>query len=106
MSEEGLVEHIIAQLEPQLLEYVEIRNPTSRSQFLKMIAKYEDRYLRRNTQGPSNNNSERRDCVENMPTIVGIEIGKMQEMTKCQERYLEKYIREETSEDLREQESY
>ncbi|GFU82033.1 uncharacterized protein TNCV_517131 [Trichonephila clavipes] len=59
MSEEGLVEHIIARLEPQLMEYVAIRNPTSRSQLLKMITKYEDRYLRRDTQAPSNSNSER-----------------------------------------------
>ncbi|GFT45502.1 retrovirus-related Pol polyprotein from transposon 17.6 [Trichonephila clavipes] len=61
MAEEGLEGHIIARLEPQLMEYVEIRNPTSRSKLLKMILKYEDRYLRRDTQGSSNNNRERRD---------------------------------------------
>ncbi|GFY01112.1 uncharacterized protein TNCV_5075791 [Trichonephila clavipes] len=60
MLEESLVEHIIARLEPQLMEYLEIRNPTSRSQLLKMITKYEDRYLSRETQSPSNN-TERRD---------------------------------------------
>ncbi|GFT28153.1 retrovirus-related Pol polyprotein from transposon 17.6 [Trichonephila clavipes] len=43
ISEESLVEHTIARLEPQLMEYLEIRNPNSRSQLLKMITKYEDR---------------------------------------------------------------
>ncbi|GFY22182.1 uncharacterized protein TNCV_3298251 [Trichonephila clavipes] len=64
MSEEGLMEHIIARLEPQIMEYVEIRNPTSRSQLLKVITKYEDRYLRRDARGSRNNNSERLDWDE------------------------------------------
>ncbi|GFS98826.1 hypothetical protein TNCV_3528181 [Trichonephila clavipes] len=45
------------------MENLEIRNPTSRSQLLKMITKYEDKYLRRESQGPSNSN-ERRDRDE------------------------------------------
>ncbi|GFS88877.1 hypothetical protein TNCV_3569721 [Trichonephila clavipes] len=32
------------------MEYVEIRNPTSRAQLLKMIMKYEDRYLKRDSK--------------------------------------------------------
>ncbi|GFX37443.1 uncharacterized protein TNCV_3106951 [Trichonephila clavipes] len=46
----GLVEHILAQLEPQVQDYVEIRNPSTRAQLLQVISKFEERYSSRETQ--------------------------------------------------------
>ncbi|GFU55556.1 uncharacterized protein TNCV_4339511 [Trichonephila clavipes] len=60
MTEQNLVEYIVNRLEPQVLDYVEFRNPTSRSLLLEVVSKFEERYSARETQGPSNS-SERRD---------------------------------------------
>ncbi|GFV82557.1 transposable element Tcb2 transposase [Trichonephila clavipes] len=60
MTEQKLIEHIANRLEPQVLDYVVVRNPTSRFQLLQVILKFEERYSARETQGP-NNNIGRRD---------------------------------------------
>ncbi|GFX95177.1 uncharacterized protein TNCV_847691 [Trichonephila clavipes] len=39
MSEEKLIDHIISRLEPQILDYVEVRNPQTTSNLLKIIDK-------------------------------------------------------------------
>ncbi|GFX30784.1 hypothetical protein TNCV_656701 [Trichonephila clavipes] len=54
----GLIEHIFNRLEPHALDYVEVRNRTTRS--CQVISKFEERYLARETQSPSSN-SKRRD---------------------------------------------
>ncbi|GFS99503.1 hypothetical protein TNCV_4534691 [Trichonephila clavipes] len=64
MTEQNLIEHIINRLEPQVLDYVDVRNPTTRSQLLRVVSKFEERYLARETQSSSNNNSERQDWDE------------------------------------------
>ncbi|GFT60758.1 hypothetical protein TNCV_3286711 [Trichonephila clavipes] len=62
MSEEGLVEHILVRLVPQVQDYVEVRNPTTRAQLLRVISKFEERHSSRETQGSRTNyNRERRD---------------------------------------------
>ncbi|GFV33700.1 hypothetical protein TNCV_4568151 [Trichonephila clavipes] len=62
MSEEGLVEHILARLEPPVQDYVEVRNPSTRAQLLQVVSKPEQRYSSRVTQGSRTNyNRERRD---------------------------------------------
>ncbi|GFX26477.1 uncharacterized protein TNCV_950751 [Trichonephila clavipes] len=43
MVEEKLLDHIISRLEPQLLDYVEVRHPQTTSSFLQLIDKYEER---------------------------------------------------------------
>ncbi|GFU70513.1 uncharacterized protein TNCV_2511691 [Trichonephila clavipes] len=45
MSEEALVEHIFARLEPQVQDYVEIRNPTTTAQLLQVMTKFKERYF-------------------------------------------------------------
>ncbi|GFW20338.1 uncharacterized protein TNCV_3457761 [Trichonephila clavipes] len=40
-------------LEPQLLDYVEVRHPQTTSSLLQLIDKYEERFLNRMTRGPS-----------------------------------------------------
>ncbi|GFS61482.1 uncharacterized protein TNCV_4312051 [Trichonephila clavipes] len=62
MFEEGLVEHILARLEPQVDDYVEVRNPTTRAKLLQVISKFEERYSSRENQGSKVNYSrEKRD---------------------------------------------
>ncbi|GFW92711.1 uncharacterized protein TNCV_1735041 [Trichonephila clavipes] len=61
MTEQNLIEHIVNRLEPQVLDYVEVRNSITRSQLLQVVSKLEDRYSARETHGPSNDNSERRN---------------------------------------------
>ncbi|GFW44442.1 uncharacterized protein TNCV_1748711 [Trichonephila clavipes] len=43
MAEEKLLGHIISRLEPQLLDYVEVRHPQTTSSLLQLIDKYEER---------------------------------------------------------------
>ncbi|GFX59367.1 uncharacterized protein TNCV_4633251 [Trichonephila clavipes] len=39
MTEEKLIDHIISRLEPQILDYVEVRNPQTTSNLLQIIDK-------------------------------------------------------------------
>ncbi|GFU09938.1 uncharacterized protein TNCV_4522581 [Trichonephila clavipes] len=53
MTEEKLIDHIISRLEPQILDYVEVRNPQTTSNFLQIVDKYEERFLNRKIRGSS-----------------------------------------------------
>ncbi|GFY25043.1 uncharacterized protein TNCV_2692341 [Trichonephila clavipes] len=53
MAEEKLLDHTISRLEPQLLEYGEVRQPQITSSLLQVIDKYDERFLNRMTRGPS-----------------------------------------------------
>ncbi|PRD30247.1 UNVERIFIED_CONTAM: hypothetical protein NCL1_26994 [Trichonephila clavipes] len=53
MVEEKLLDHGISRLEPQLLDYVEVRHPQTTSSLLQIIDKYEERFLNRMTKGSS-----------------------------------------------------
>ncbi|GFY26272.1 uncharacterized protein TNCV_24701 [Trichonephila clavipes] len=53
MTEEKLIDHIISRLEPQILDYVEVRNPQTTSNPLQLIDKYEERFLNRKIRGSS-----------------------------------------------------
>ncbi|GFX39175.1 uncharacterized protein TNCV_359891 [Trichonephila clavipes] len=52
MTEEKLIDHIISRLEPQMLDYVEVRHPQTTSN-LQIIDKYEERFLTRKIRGSS-----------------------------------------------------
>ncbi|GFU93445.1 uncharacterized protein TNCV_2728321 [Trichonephila clavipes] len=52
MTEEKLIDHI-SRLEPQILDYVEIRHPQTTSNLLQIIDKYEERFLNRKIRGSS-----------------------------------------------------
>ncbi|GFW94929.1 uncharacterized protein TNCV_3398081 [Trichonephila clavipes] len=65
MSEEALVDHIFVRLEPQIQDYVEVRNPRTKSQLLEVLAKFEERYSCKKKQGSRNSdNVERRGWNE------------------------------------------
>ncbi|GFY01015.1 uncharacterized protein TNCV_1364201 [Trichonephila clavipes] len=53
MTGEKLIDHIIIRLEPQILDYVEVRNPQTTSNLLQIIDKYEERFLNRKIRGSS-----------------------------------------------------
>ncbi|GFV63361.1 uncharacterized protein TNCV_3286031 [Trichonephila clavipes] len=44
MSEKALVDHIFVRLEPQVQDYVEVRNSQTAIQLLEVLAKFEERY--------------------------------------------------------------
>ncbi|GFY35857.1 uncharacterized protein TNCV_4842321 [Trichonephila clavipes] len=44
MSEKALVHHIFVRLEPQVQDYVEVRNPQNTVQLLEVLAKFEESY--------------------------------------------------------------
>ncbi|GFY21241.1 uncharacterized protein TNCV_3992851 [Trichonephila clavipes] len=53
IMEEKLIDHIISRLEPQILDYVEVRNPQTTSNLLQIIDKYKERFLNRKIRGSS-----------------------------------------------------
>ncbi|GFY23395.1 uncharacterized protein TNCV_3940911 [Trichonephila clavipes] len=53
MTEEKLLDHVINRLEPQILDYVEVRHPQTTSNLLQIIDKYEERFLNRNIRDSS-----------------------------------------------------
>ncbi|GFU73745.1 uncharacterized protein TNCV_3879171, partial [Trichonephila clavipes] len=44
---EKLLDHVISRLEPQILDYMEVRHQQTMSNLLQMIDKYEERFLNR-----------------------------------------------------------
>ncbi|GFU51638.1 uncharacterized protein TNCV_82681 [Trichonephila clavipes] len=57
MSEKTLVDHIFVRLEPQVQDYVEVRNPQTAIQLLEVLAKFEERYSCKATLGSRNSNN-------------------------------------------------
>ncbi|GFS99574.1 uncharacterized protein TNCV_167081 [Trichonephila clavipes] len=53
MREEKLLDSVISRVEPQLLDYVEVRHPQTTSNLLQIIEKYEERFLNRRIRGSS-----------------------------------------------------
>ncbi|GFX77423.1 uncharacterized protein TNCV_2956211 [Trichonephila clavipes] len=53
MTEEKLIDHFISRLEPQILDYVEVRHPQTPSNLLQIIDKYEEMFLNRKIRGSS-----------------------------------------------------
>ncbi|GFS85455.1 uncharacterized protein TNCV_2793341 [Trichonephila clavipes] len=70
MTEEKLIDHIIRRLEPQILDYVEIRNPQTTSNLLQIIDKYEERFLNRKIRGIDKKIGGKRGVTIDMRTIV------------------------------------
>ncbi|GFW73891.1 uncharacterized protein TNCV_48801 [Trichonephila clavipes] len=61
MSKEVLVNHIFVRLEPQVQDYVEVRNPQNTVQLLEVLSKFEERYSCKTMRDSRNNdNVERR----------------------------------------------
>ncbi|GFU90300.1 uncharacterized protein TNCV_2717581 [Trichonephila clavipes] len=68
MAEEKLLYHIISRLEPQLLDYVEVRHPQTTFSLLQLIAKYEEIFLNRMTRDPSHDFRSANHSVTNQFT--------------------------------------
>ncbi|GFX99484.1 uncharacterized protein TNCV_3039591 [Trichonephila clavipes] len=68
MSEKALVDHIFVRLEPQVQDYVEVRNPQTAIQLLEVLAKFEERYSCKATlvvHKPNNGRNVNRDSHQN-----------------------------------------
>ncbi|GFW30462.1 uncharacterized protein TNCV_454001 [Trichonephila clavipes] len=46
-SEEKLIDHVVSRLEPQILDYVEVRHPQNTANLLQIVDKYEERFVNR-----------------------------------------------------------
>ncbi|GFU07972.1 uncharacterized protein NPIL_466531, partial [Nephila pilipes] len=44
VTEENLVNHMIVRLSPQVMDYVEVRNPTTKAQLVQLVEKSEERH--------------------------------------------------------------
>ncbi|GFW57848.1 uncharacterized protein TNCV_2927671 [Trichonephila clavipes] len=53
MSEEKLIDHVVSRLEPQILDYVEVRHPRNTADLLQIVDKYEERFMHRQIRGSS-----------------------------------------------------
>ncbi|GFS53805.1 uncharacterized protein TNCV_731701 [Trichonephila clavipes] len=62
MSEEKLIDHVVSRLEPQILDYVEVRHPRNTANLLQIVDKYEERFMHRQMRDrkiEENRNNER-----------------------------------------------
>ncbi|GFY22424.1 uncharacterized protein TNCV_2176851 [Trichonephila clavipes] len=72
MSEKALIDHIFVRLEPQVQDYVEVRNPQNAIQLLEVLAKFVERYSCKATLGSRNSdNVEGRGWNERRMSNVG-----------------------------------
>ncbi|GFV89628.1 uncharacterized protein TNCV_1576011 [Trichonephila clavipes] len=82
MAEEKLLDHIISHLEPQLLDYVEVRHPQTTSSLLQIIDKYKERFLNRMTRvRVMNFETQLIARIINSQTGIGRRIGGIPELT-------------------------
>ncbi|GFY11153.1 uncharacterized protein TNCV_4471391 [Trichonephila clavipes] len=51
MSEEKLIDHVVSRLEPQILDYVEVRHAQNTANLLQIVDKYEERFMNRQIRG-------------------------------------------------------
>ncbi|GFU76684.1 retrovirus-related Pol polyprotein from transposon opus [Trichonephila clavipes] len=46
-----LIDHVVSRLEPQILDYVEVRHPRNTANLLQIVDKYEERFMHRQIRG-------------------------------------------------------
>ncbi|GFW36362.1 uncharacterized protein TNCV_3712821 [Trichonephila clavipes] len=56
MTEEKLIDHVISRLEPQILDYVEVRHPQTTSNLLQITDMYEESFVNRDQRDTRGNN--------------------------------------------------
>ncbi|GFU19447.1 uncharacterized protein TNCV_4371281 [Trichonephila clavipes] len=72
MSEKAIVDHIFVKLEPQVQDYVKVRNPQNAIRLLEVLAKFVERYPCKATLGSRNSdNVEGRGWNEHRMSNVG-----------------------------------
>ncbi|GFX78378.1 uncharacterized protein TNCV_3034211 [Trichonephila clavipes] len=73
MSEKALVDPIFVRLEPQVQDYVEVRNTENTVQLLEVLAKFEERYSCKKIRGSRNSdNVEGRGWNKRRMSDVGV----------------------------------
>ncbi|GFW61940.1 uncharacterized protein TNCV_4669651 [Trichonephila clavipes] len=79
MTEEKLLDHVISRLEPQILDYVEVRHSQTTSNLLQIIDKYEERFLNRKIRDSSQEFRDTNQSASNR--FPSRKIGGRQEVT-------------------------
>ncbi|GFY28007.1 uncharacterized protein TNCV_4563601 [Trichonephila clavipes] len=96
MTEEKLLDHVISRLEPQILDYVEIRHSQTTSNLLQIIDKYEERFLNRtirdsswefrDTNPSENNRFPNRNRQENPKDLGKPRVRRVRVVNKIREK--------------------
>ncbi|GFV13258.1 uncharacterized protein TNCV_3655781 [Trichonephila clavipes] len=93
MSEKALVDHIFVRLEPQVQDYVEVRNPQNAIQLLEVLAKFEERYSCKATLSSRNsNNVEGRGWNQHRMSNIGNNRGNWRNLKWCVDRIMVEMI--------------
>ncbi|GFS40596.1 uncharacterized protein NPIL_128481 [Nephila pilipes] len=86
MTEENLLNCILMRLSPQIMDYVEVRNPTTKAQLVQLVEKYEERH-RRNTKNQQDKwakyyNNRRREVKVKIKDLVLVQTHPMSSASK------------------------
>ncbi|GFS96572.1 uncharacterized protein TNCV_3943681 [Trichonephila clavipes] len=73
MSEEKLIDHVVSRLEPQILDYVEVRHPRNTANLLQIVDKYEERFMHRQIRGSSEGFRSSQTLMRTIVLIPGID---------------------------------
>ncbi|GFV20144.1 uncharacterized protein TNCV_4194421 [Trichonephila clavipes] len=93
MSEKALLDYIFVRLEPQVQDYVEVRNPENTVQLLEVLAKFEERYSCKAIWGSRNSDNVEGRGWNGVGCLVLIIIEEIGEILKwCVDRVLVEMI--------------
>ncbi|GFX92668.1 hypothetical protein TNCV_4087731 [Trichonephila clavipes] len=59
MSEEKSIDHVVSRLEPQILDYVEVRHPQNTANLLQIVDKYREPFMNRQIRSSNPNENNR-----------------------------------------------
>ncbi|GFT62641.1 uncharacterized protein TNCV_3095891 [Trichonephila clavipes] len=97
MSEKALVDHILVRHEPQVQDYVEVRNPQNTIQLLEVLAKLEERYSGKEIRGSRNSDNVEGRGWNGVGCLMLVIIEEIGEILKwCVERIMVEMIIEVT----------
>ncbi|GFX70273.1 retrovirus-related Pol polyprotein from transposon 297 [Trichonephila clavipes] len=89
MSEKALVDHIFVRLEPQVQDYVEVRNPQNAIQLLEVLAKFEERYSCKATRDSRNKDNVEGRGWNGVGCLILVTIEEIGEILKgCVDRIM------------------
>ncbi|GFV56172.1 uncharacterized protein TNCV_1489491 [Trichonephila clavipes] len=73
MSKEKLIDHFVSRLEPQILDYVEVRHPQNTAILLQIVDKYEERFMNRQRSEVQVRDLEVQTLMKTIVLITGID---------------------------------
>ncbi|GFT15544.1 uncharacterized protein TNCV_3265411 [Trichonephila clavipes] len=70
MSEEKLIDNVVSRLEPQILDYVEVRHPQNTANLLQVVDKYEERFMNRQIRRSNKKIGGKTEIMRDIPIIA------------------------------------